>query len=267
MDKLLKQILVVIDFSENSRAVLDNIIPIANAMDCDVHLLHVAERSWRRDQVAEATNKLMQLQTWYIRGVTKGRYLFTHCAEGKMEKQVREYALRNQIDLVVLTHHRRYPWSKWLRSINIDRLAKRTKCPVLNIPDPANLKAIQNIVLPVTDVLPLRKIMFASYLARMKDARIHLVALTGGGVAAQEAGENIYLQKAYQLLKDNTELEVECHPVSGDNIANTTLHYAERVNADLIVVEPGKEAELPGFLNNIFSRFLFSASRIAVMAV
>jgi K+-sensing histidine kinase KdpD len=108
--------------------------------------------------------------------------------------------------------------------------------------------------------------MFASYLAQYHDARIHLVALKEDAEGEAEK-DNSYLYKAYQLLRDNTDLAIECHPVMGENIADTTLQYAEKVNADLIVVQPGKEVELPGFLNNIFSRFLFSASRIPVMAV
>lgn len=278
MEKLLKQILVVIDFSDTSRSVIENIIPIANEMDCDVHLLHIVKPSilpvlvdsqhiiaTRGHHVAESSNTLMQWQTNFISQVKKGRYLFTHCVQGNEEKQIREYALRHHIDLVVLTHHRPYPWSKLLTRINIDKLARRVQCPVLNMPDPESLRFIHNIVLPVTNALPLRKIMFASYLAKYQDARIHLVALQEDKEASHE--ENHYLMKAYQLLRDNTNLSVECHPVNGDNIAGTTLHYAEQVKADLIVVQPGKEAELPGLLNNIFSRFLFSASRIPVMAV
>jgi hypothetical protein len=127
------------------------------------------------------------------------------------------------------------------------------------------LHQIHNIVLPVTNVLPLRKIMFATYLARYTNACIHLVALNDTG--GKELNDQACLFKTYQLLKDNTNLAIECHPVDGYNIADTTLEYAEKVKADLIVIEPGKEATLPGLLNNIFSRFLFSASRIPVMAV
>lgn len=279
MEKLLKQILVVIDFSEKSRAVLDTVVPMANELKADVHLLYIAQPSVlpvsinshqfiavKSDQKAWATSKMMALQGDYIPFMSKGRFIYSHVMEGSIERTIRNFTMRHEIDMVVITHRRRFAWSKWLNRININRLARKMQCPVLNIPETAHLQQIRNIVLPVTNVLPLRKIMFASYIAQYHDARIHLVALKEEDIDHNET-DNSFLFKSYKLLRDNTDLAIECHPVNGENIANTTLQYAEQVNADLIVVQPGKEAELPGFLNNIFSRFLFSASRIPVMAV
>jgi nucleotide-binding universal stress UspA family protein len=270
MEKLLKQLLVVVDFSDKSRQVLDSIIPMANELKCDIHLLYIVQPSVlpftinshqiiavKSDQIAWATSRMMALQGEYIPLMDKGRFIYSHVAEGGMERTIRTFTMKHEIDLAILTYRRRFAWSKWLNRININRLTKKIQCPILNIPESTSIHHIRNIVLPVTNVLPLRKIMFASYLAQYHDARIHLVALK----------DNSYLYKSYQLLRDNTDLAIECHPVSGENIANTTLQYAESVKADLIVVQPGKEAELPGILNSIFSRFLFSASRIPVMAV
>ena len=279
MEKLLKQILVVVDFSEKSRQVLDSILPMANELKCDIHLLYIVQPSVlpftinasqiiavKADQTALATSRMMAMQGEYIPQMEKGRFIYSHVMEGSIERSIRNFTMRHEIDLVIITHRRRFAWSKYLCRININRLARKTQCPVLNIPESAHIHQIRNIVLPVTNVLPLRKIMFASYLAQYHDARIHLVALKEDAEGETEK-DNSYLYKSYQLLRDNTDLAIECHPVMGENIADTTLQYAEKVNADLIVVQPGKEAELPGFLNNIFSRFLFSASRIPVMAV
>lgn len=279
MEKLLKQILVVVDFSDKSRQVLDSIIPMANELKCDIHLLYIVQPTVlpftinshqiiavKSDQIAWATSRMMALQGEYIPLMEKGRFIYSHVAEGGMERTIRTFTMKHEIDLAILTYRRRFAWSKWLNRININRLTKKIQCPILNIPESTSIHHIRNIVLPVTNVLPLRKIMFASYLAQYHDARIHLVALKDNQ-EGEESKDNSYLYKSYQLLRDNTDLAIECHPVNGENIANTTLQYAESVNADLIVVQPGKEAELPGILNSIFSRFLFSASRIPVMAV
>lgn len=275
MEKLIKQILIVVDFSDKSKAALENIIPIANEMEADVHLLHVKElfsgreifnrsSKGRNSKNAEAMIRLRQLQADYVHLFNKQRYLFSHVEAGRMETVIRNYAIKNHIDLVMLTSSRPYPWSKLFGGINIDALARKIKCPVLNLPYPGNFKQIRNIVLPVSNPLPLRKIMFASYMAKYQDARIHLVCVQGKVDAAED---NRIMEKAYMLLKENTQLSVECYPADGSNIANSTLNYAVQINADLIVVEPGEETVLPGILNNVFSRFLFTASRIPVMSV
>lgn len=279
MERLLKQILVVVDFSAKCRQVLDSILPMANELKCDIHLLYVLQPSVlpftfsrhqliavKSDLTAMATSRMMAMQGDYITRMDKGRFIYSHVMEGTIEHSVRSFTMKHEIDLVIVTHRRRFAWSNWLNRININRLTKKIQCPVLNIPESAHIHRIQNIVLPVTNVLPLRKIMFASYLAQYHQARIHLVAIQESS-QDNTVKDDSYLYKSYQLLRDNTNLAIECHPVAGENIADTTLQYAQKVNADLIVVQPGKESELPGFLNNIFSRFLFSASRIPVMAV
>jgi K+-sensing histidine kinase KdpD len=155
---------------------------------------------------------------------------------------------------------------RFSRSFNINRISKKTGCPVLTVKGTARLEAIKNIVLPVDAHLPLRKVMFASYLARHFNARIHLIALSEPG--DEDNVENkVYLYKTYQLLRENTNLTVECHTVHGGNIADTTLEYARQINADLIVVNPGKEMLLSGFVNRLFARLLFNESRIPVMTV
>ena len=108
--------------------------------------------------------------------------------------------------------------------------------------------------------------MFATYLAKKYNSRLHLVTLSGSQADPDDDG-NTYLLKAYRLIRDNTEVPVECKTLPGENIATITLQYAKDVKADLIVINPGKESLLSGFINRIFSRFLFNESRIPVMTV
>lgn len=266
MEKLLKQIAIVVDFSDHCIRVLNDIIPLANELQCDIHLLHIPSISLNPDNTAVASLRLMQLQSSFLPRLEKGRLLFCHCETGREEKVIRDYCIRSHIDLVILMYHHRISLNSLMYPVNINRLTTKTHCPVLNLPRPRTINNIRNIVLPVTDVLPLRKIMFATYLAKFNNARIHLVSLNDD-TPDRGVNKHMLLLKAYQLLKDNTTLPVECHPLSGGNIADTTIEYAEKVNADLIVVEPGPEVALPGIINKFFSRLIFSASRIPVMAV
>jgi K+-sensing histidine kinase KdpD len=108
--------------------------------------------------------------------------------------------------------------------------------------------------------------MFASYLARKYDSTIHLLSITAD-VLDPDTSKNQYLQKAYQLLRDNTNLSIECHTMRGHNIADSTLRFAEKIKADLIVVNPGEESMLSGFFSKLFRGFLFNESRIPVMTI
>ncbi|HYC29347.1 MAG TPA: hypothetical protein VEB42_11030, partial [Chitinophagaceae bacterium] len=94
---------------------------------------------------------------------------------------------------------------------------------------------------------------------------IHLISLSTNNAAAQK--RYVYLEKAYQLLRENTNLPIRCKMVVGENIADTTLEYARNVEADLILVKAGDESLLSGPMNRLFSKFLFNRSTIPVITV
>ena len=108
--------------------------------------------------------------------------------------------------------------------------------------------------------------MFASYLAKKYNSKIHLLSIAADE-RESEADRNQYLYKTYQLLRDNTNLSIECHTIRGHNIADSTLRFARKINADLIVVNPGKESRLSGFVNKLFDGSLFTESRIPVLTI
>ncbi len=277
MKKLFNNILVPVDFGQLSDSAIKKALIIANHFQCDLHLLHVESKGIvKADQALLQTfsegepvnyaEKLEELRNKFGPRLEDGLHLFTALRKGNKEQHIAEYALLQQIDLVIIGRPSGLFPGKLLRPVNINRLSRKTGCPVLSVKASADLEKIRNIVLPVDAHLPIRKIMFASYLAKHFNAKIHLVALTEP-YAPTEREELVYLYKTYQLLRDNTNLVVECHPMPGENIADTTLEFARQIDADLIVVNPGKELLLSGFINRLFARFIFNESRIPVMTV
>ena len=69
-----------------------------------------------------------------------------------------------------------------------------------------------------------------------------------------KARESMY--KSYRLLRENTDLPIECLTVPGENLAEIAWDYARKIKADLILVGSGKESLLSGFLNVLRSRVL-----------
>lgn len=277
MNKLFNNILVPVEFSKQTNQVVSQAVMIANHFRCDLHLMFVenggmadAEKdlvqALTEGELADYEVEMMELKASILPQLEEGLQLITAMRRGSREQHVTSYSLQHAIDLIIVEKPRSILPMRFSRSFNINRISKKAGCPVLTVKGTANLEAIRNIVLPVDAHLPLRKVMFASYLARHFNARIHLIALSEPG--EEDKVENkVYLYKTYQLLRENTNLTVECHTVHGGNIADTTLEYARQINADLIVVNPGKEMLLSGFVNRLFARLLFNESRIPVMTV
>ncbi len=264
MKKLFNNILVPVYADQASELAVERAMNIARHFICNLHIIYIENTSspWKSvknfflkpSAPSPGVNKLALLREKYSAGLDAGIQLHTSLRMGKPERMITEYVIGHLIDLVVLGRSPQNLFPYLYSSLNINRLSRRTHCPVLsamNVPGPEN---IRNIVIPVYSHLPIRKIIFASYLARTFNSRIHLISLSDNGQTT--AKDAAYLSKSYQLLSDNTNLSVECHTMAGENIAASTLAYAEQIKADLIVVNPGKELKLKGFSDRFFPKLL-----------
>jgi len=275
MKKLFSNILVPVDVNAPSEYVIKEAIELARPFECNVHLLfmlpepgskYTHPRNWFTNE-EDINQRILKLYSEYILHLPPPLRLYTAIEKGRQETCITNYAIKSHIDLVVLGKAHPLLSAGLFMHSGINRLSKKTGCPVLTLQSRSNLDSVRNIVMPVgPSFLPIRKLMFATYLAKKYNSRLHLVTLSGSQ-PDPDADTNAYLLKAYRLIRDNTEVPVECKSLAGGNIATSTLQYAKDVKADLIVINPGKESLLSGFINRIFSRFLFNESRIPVMTV
>ncbi|ULQ55641.1 universal stress protein [Flavihumibacter rivuli] len=277
MEKLFKQVAIVVDQDDALVKNLENLVSLTREWQSSFHLIYVVERPafsfkniWkgyangRTQPFDTAEHRLKEYQEKLKKLLPEGTRIHCYCKEGKPLWLIRNYIHENQIDLLLLLQS----GSRFKRQpIRFSQLVGKINCPMIMVPLHKKDYDFKNIVLPISHELPLKKIMIASFLAGKKnDARIHLLALQEQDAKRQRT-ENPYLFKTYQLIRDNTTLTVECHPVDGDNLAAPTLEYARKVNADLILVKPGSETSPPGIFHRLLSKFNFSSSGIPVMTI
>ena len=127
-----------------------------------------------------------------------------------------------------------------------------------------NANHFQKIVVPVNDSLPIKKLTMATYLSLESGGSIHLM---GVSIHATSATKGASLIRAYQLLNEFGNLNIQCALQENDNSATGTLSYAQNVNADLIVVNPGNESRLRGWWNKLSGKYLSRESDIPVLTV
>jgi len=276
MQKLINNILAPISAGKQSMIVAERAVRMANHFQCGLHLLYTENTALvpifgasQEDKIGNTRKKLSALEDRFGPLLEPGLPLRISYVKGEVEQKVGEYAIRNFIDVIMVGRSGHGLPGSLFGSLSINRLARRTKSAVLTVNEVSDgpaLEKVQNIVLPVAANLPMRKIMLASYVARKSNAKIHLIGLTKRHPFSS-VNDALYLYKTFQFLRDNTNLDVEYHILPGENIADKTLEYARGINADLIVVNPGKELLLSGFINKVFARFIFSESPIPVMTI
>lgn len=280
MKKIFNHILVPVSFSRNSSMVMDKAIQVANRFDCDIHLLYVQipavsipfvydghfPGSPPQQADEEAERKLNELADRYRRHLKEGLLMTTTWSIGNWHFVLKEQVITRHIDLVILPCNEKRIWENLLRKIDVNELALQTQCPVLTVTETFDAGHLKNIVVPVGDFLPIRKLTAATYLARQFNAVIHLMGGKGESYGDDKKRTRV-LTRAYQLLRDYTNVKVYCSTQQGKVLAEDTLAYAQNINADLIVVNPGRESRLKGWFNKWMGKYLYKESKIPVLTI
>lgn len=275
MRKLFTKILVPVALKRNTAWSVDKAIQLANKFNCDVILLHVQlppgihlhggffSFPRRRNTAADTTRKLFELEQHCRARLKDGLLAASRVVAGNWQQVLKDVIIGEHADLVVIPKGRRKSASVLLKKINVSRLSQETGCPVMTITRPFNINQLQNIVVPVQTLLPVRKLAVATYVSIETNGNIFLMAGNGHRNSVAQA----YLFKAYQLLNELGRINVQCALRDNYDDASTALAYANDVKADLIVVNTGHESWFKGWWNKIRRKQLWKESEIPVLTV
>ena len=278
MKKLFNHILVPVSFNGNTTAVLEKALQVANRFDCDVHLLYVQPAvipipfvndnslmsGLINENEKEASIKLKALENESRAALADGLLVTSTIAFGNWYAVIKEQVITRHIDLLVLPKHEKKFAGEMLYKIDINHLAQQTQCPVLTVTEDFDAGHLQNIVVPVDDFLPIKKLAAATYLARKFNGVVHLMGGRGDSYAEDKKKARC-LTRAYQLLNDYTNVKVHCATQASK--AEDTLAYAHNVNADLIVVNSGKESLFRGWFSKWMRKYMYKKSTIPILTI
>jgi nucleotide-binding universal stress UspA family protein len=267
---LFNNILLPVNLGAQSEVTVERAVLFANKLDCNLHILYTSRPFLFSDSAfpsgrmkAEKKKKLFEIQADYSAKMKKGLLLYSVFRNGDPESEVASYAQAHSIDLVYIGDEKEHI-SLFRKKFNINRLAKQANCAVFALNTQPELRSFEKIVLPIDQSLPINRMRVAIYFAQQFNAVIHLVS-QGGTPLSEE--NRVYLEKAYQLLKNNTELPLVCSTCSGDGKEESVIDYANSINAGMIVVKPSAMFRARGFLRGIFSSTVFKSPRVPIMMV
>ncbi len=278
MQKLFTKILVPVAFNRNTRWSVDKAIQLANKFDCDLLLLHVqpppvtfpflynaiSSGSFIRSTQADLSKKMRMLEQESKPKLKDGLLMTSVVLVGYWQPVLKDVIIAEHIDLALIPRNQRRFGSAILRRISVNKLSQQTKCPIMTITRNFNANHLQTIVVPVHDLLPVKKLTMATYLSLEASSDIFLM---GTNHPASGDKENGYLMKAYQLLSDLGKLNIHCALQDNGDTAAGTLAYAKNVHANLIVINPGQESRLRGIWNRLRGKYLCRESDIPVLTV
>jgi hypothetical protein len=278
MQKLFTRILVPVAFNRNTRWSVDKAVQLANKFRCDVLLVHARVPALGFPNLYNAFfktaitgypekklyDKMKLLEKHYRYKLREGLLMSSVIYAGCWQSVLKDVIVSGHIDLTLIPRNKRPLRSVILRRIDVNLLSRQTNCPIMTITRSFNVQRLENVVVPVHDLLPVKKLLVAHYLSLETGCKIYLVGADNAGV--RETGGS-YLTKAYRLLGDFGKPVVHCVLREDIDIAEMTLKYARGVRASLIVVNPAQESRSRGWWNRLRGNYLCRQSDIPVMTV
>lgn len=279
MPKKLYNILVPVDFSGRSKWAISKAIELANNFQCNVHLVHVVSKNLLPLVPIEASSflpydatvdmnnarkKLEAMKERYQQHLVGGGNIEISLLQGGRSRELQRYIEQYDMDLVVIGLSRFNLVHRILSSVSISRLARKTSVPVLAIRSSGLVSHFKKIVLPLTsEDVPVRRVQFATMLARSFRSTVYLVSLRKDN---ENAAQSV-LNRTLEVVQSLSTIPVQCFLLEGKNIAQSTLEFSKRINADLIMANPLKEFHMPGWWNRITRKLLTYGSKIPVITV
>lgn len=278
MQKLFTKILVPVNFNRNTRWSVHKAVQLANKFECDILLLHVQSPASMIPSLYDAwfsgfsipaseetlSQKLKELELLYKPQLKEGLFMTASLLTGYWQEVIKEVVVSEHIDLVLIPRNHKRMGSAIIYRVNINKLAQQTNCPIMTITRNLNANNLQNIVVPVFDTLPVKKLTMATYFSIDRDCCIYLMGRDDGDSRRHDKG---LLLRAYRLLTDIGKMNIRCAIHSSTDNGNSTLAFARNIKANLIVVNPGNESQLRGWWNQLNGKYLCRKSDIPVLTV
>lgn len=267
MSNKLYNILVPIDFTNRNKWAITKAVELSNSFHCNIHLVYVARNSntpFSRNKSHElALKKLEQLKAAYIQQICGEGQIEISVLNGSRMSQLTKYIEQYEMDMVITGLDQFNLLHRIISSVSISRLAKKTNIPVLAVRAGGLVCHYKKIVLPVSGEVPLRQIRLAALLGRAFKSTVYFVSLRN---QANEDTKNV-LDMALELVQSISTIPVQFFLLEGQNLAQSTLEFSKKINADLIMVNPVKDFRLPGLWNKLTNKLLSYGSRIPVVTV
>lgn len=252
-------ILIPIDFTKQSLAAIKQSYNLAKYTHSRLVLLHVFDKNGENSY--DALNKLT-LQTEKESGVPTQ---FMN-VKGDIYEQTDKVAEEIKATLIIagLESHMRF---RQIIGSSASKLIRKAPCPMITIRGDDHRDGCENILLPLDLSAETReKVDVAIQFAKYFGASIRIVGVFNAEDADYENKLLAYTHQVKQFIKSKG---ISCtnKSIPAYDIATTVVEYANKIEADLIIIMNKQNLSVGEFFNGTDSQKIVDISNIPVMTV
>jgi nucleotide-binding universal stress UspA family protein len=274
------QVLIPIDFSEQSLIALDQSHNLAKFYNADLILLYIIEKGGLFNfskkggddevQKREYKQKLDQLATEISRKYNINTH--TVVVSGRVHEKILDTANEIGAKLIIMGIHQASKDIKTkLTGSNVAKVVREAKCPVITIRGKEMREGCKNIVIPIDLTKESReKVDYAIELGKLYGATIHTISTlyTVDEEAAKRLVKHVkQVKKSIKAAGVNCTIEIISIVRGNETVESAIINYAKLMQADLLMIMTQQEGEMKPFFIGSTAENIINNSEIPVMSI
>lgn len=270
---MINQIVVPVDFSEDSINAVKKAFSLAHRTSANVALLHVNKVRTLpsifnvhigTEDNAETERRFAELLNYLPH---YGLQVTTTIRTGRVGSEIVKFAELKNADLIVMGTHGITGFEEFWAGSNAYRVVSNASCPVLTLRGTFYKDGFRKIVLPIDTMVTTRqKVPFTLELAKIYKSEIHVV-----GVCIDESNDFVakltsYCAQVSRYLSGH-DVRLVNEIVEGDNPTDIAIKYAKSIDADLICIMTEQDTSISNTFIGAYAQQMVNHSTIPVLTM
>ena len=241
----MKNIIVPIDFSEDSLKGLDLALMFTRKQPTTIQMVYVQKRSTDYNSPGQfeeekkwAEKRFKEILSKYESRMENDSNLRYIIKSGKIYKEIVNQADSYKESLVVASTHGASGFEEFFIGSNAFKIISATEMPVLTTRTGKISTTLEKIVMPIDVTIDTRqKVPMTAELAKLFDAEVHIITISSSRGKRIISRLNAYANQASSYLNAKG-IKHRIKNLYGDNVVDLTVVYADSIDARLSLRAP-----------------------------
>ena len=267
----MRSIVVGTDFSQGSYVALELAVDIANKLECGVKVIWAKREKLLMDEeqltimTHLAEEKLKQLCETHQPRLQHSKITWEICS-GKVGAVIARQASHCNAPMIVIGTNGASGFEKYWMGSTAVRIVQEASVPVLTVRQGYDFhKALERIVVPIrVNINSRQKVPPAASLAKLFHSEVHILGLIDSPDQAKQL--RAYMTQTSEYLS-NEGVKHVATVKKYSNYSDTVLSYAEKIKADLVVINTEQDKFLSQFFLGTNAQQIVHNSQLPVLCV
>ncbi|MFC2138304.1 universal stress protein, partial [Bacteroidota bacterium] len=200
--------------------------------------------------------------------LTNGIKLDYKIREGHIFREIVNQAKYDDADYILMGTHGVSGFEEFWIGSNAFRVVTHADCPVITISYGYQVNEISKIVLPIDiSVFTRAKVPVVADIAAKLNAEVHILSVSETDKDGVMEKINHFAKQTIEFL-ENKNITCISNSIIGENNTDSTIEYAQKINAQLIAIMTEQTENTRNFwINSSYAQQMVNHSSIPVMSI